>query len=89
MYWLAGCAPVEDSGSTTGWEEVKSAFRASNPTRDQEDRRRWARDVSGLGQSFDPLKEPDVVQMNYEGRWENHLEHFQHVYEEMEASQWN
>jgi hypothetical protein len=30
----------------------------------------------GLGEEFDPMKEPNVVQMNYEGRWENHLHAF-------------
>jgi hypothetical protein len=37
---------------------------------------RWAGEASGLDAKFDPFKEPDVVQMNYEGRWENHLEHY-------------
>ncbi|TFK33372.1 hypothetical protein BDQ12DRAFT_738798 [Crucibulum laeve] len=69
-----GCGPVEDSGGTTGWETVKSAFRAQNPRITQSERRKWAREVSGLGDEFDPFKEPGVVQMNYEGRWENHLE---------------
>jgi hypothetical protein len=32
--------------------------------------------VSGLGDAFDPFKEPDVIQMNYEGRWENHVEDY-------------
>ena len=73
---FVGCGPVEDSGAIQGWEEVKSAFRARNPTRSQRERRRWAREVSGLGDEFDPFREPDVIQMNYEGRWENHVEHF-------------
>ena len=36
----------------------------------------WAKEVSGLGERFDPFSEPDVKVMNYEGRWENHLEAF-------------
>jgi hypothetical protein len=36
----------------------------------------WAQETSGLDANFDPFKEPNVVQMNYEGRWENHLEHY-------------
>ena len=59
---------------------MKSAFRARNPTPDQRERRRWAGWVSGLGERYNPFTEPDVVVMNYEGRWENHLEGF------MEAS---
>lgn len=76
IFDLAGCGPVEDSGAIHGWEAVKSVFRAPNPTRDQRERQDWARNVSGLGYGFDPFKKPDVVQMNYEARWENHLENF-------------
>ncbi|KAF8987179.1 hypothetical protein BDQ17DRAFT_1548254 [Cyathus striatus] len=71
-----GCAPVEDSGAIPGWNSVKAAFRARNPTQEQEERRQWARDVSGLGDRYNPLEEPNIIQMNYEGRWENHLEGF-------------
>jgi hypothetical protein len=76
MFDLLGCGPVEDSGAIEGWEAVKSAFRAQNPTRKHRERQQWAREVSGLGDKFDPFKEPDVIQMNYEGRRENHVEHF-------------
>ncbi|KAF9549273.1 hypothetical protein CPC08DRAFT_715475 [Agrocybe pediades] len=71
-----GCGPIEDCGSIPGWEEVKAAFRvpAAQRTSEQRYKVQWAKDVSGLGDACDPFKEPDVVQMNYEGRWENHLQ---------------
>lgn len=41
---------------------------------------------SGLDAKFDPFKEPNVVQMNYERRWRNHLEHYMQM--EGEAENW-
>jgi hypothetical protein len=64
MIDFIGCGPVEDSGAIPGWEEVKRAFRAQNPTSSQRERQEWAREASGLGDKFDPFKEPDVIQMN-------------------------
>ena len=74
----SGCGPVEDSGSIYGWNEVKDAFRvpAHRRTLEQKERVEWAQNVSGQGAEFDPLKEPNVTQMNYEGRWENHLDSY-------------
>ena len=48
-----GCA--EDAGNTTGWEELKTAYRASDPTQEQKEKIRWYeedasnRDRRGLG----------------------------------------
>ncbi|KIJ29716.1 hypothetical protein M422DRAFT_268844 [Sphaerobolus stellatus SS14] len=69
-----GCGPVEDSGGIQGWNKVKEAFAATQPTTEQLERRQWAREVSGLEERYNPLAEPDVIVMNYEGRWENHEE---------------
>lgn len=55
---------------------MKAAFSAIPRSRDQEDLVKWAKDVSGLGEAFDTFKEPNIVQMNYEGRWESHLDSF-------------
>ena len=33
---------------------------------------------------FDPFKEPNGVQMNYERRWKNHLEHYMQLEGEAE-----
>lgn len=41
------------------------------------ERRKWAGDVSGKGDDYDPLKEVDIVPMNYEARWENHIRAFE------------
>jgi hypothetical protein len=71
-----GCGPVEDCGSIEGWNNVKAAFRSSVPAADQNDLRSWAKEVSGLGESYDPFAEPNITVMNYEGRWENHLRDF-------------
>jgi hypothetical protein len=70
---LSGCGPVEDCHGTTGWNDVKAAFRSPNLTAEQRSLVPWAKAVSGLGDAFDPFAEPDVTVMNYEGRWENHL----------------
>lgn len=71
-----GKGPVEDCGGPTGWQEVKQAFRNARPSREQLSQREWARNASGEGDSYDPLAQPDIVQMNYEGRWENHFESY-------------
>lgn len=73
-----GRGPLEDCGGTRGWNDVKAAFRAPAATRtpEQTDLVRWAQEVSGIDATFDPFKEPDVVQMNYEARWENHMKAF-------------
>ena len=57
---------------------MKAAFRVPASQRNPEQRFRvkWAKEGSGLGEACDPFKEPDLVQMNYEGRWENHFEAF-------------
>ncbi|KAK7060801.1 hypothetical protein VNI00_000534 [Paramarasmius palmivorus] len=77
-----GYPPAEDAGGVSGWEEVKKAFAAEHPTRDQLERRRWAIERMGYENRKDPLavgdkyyspfNEVNVVVMNYEGRWENH-----------------
>lgn len=69
-----GCGPVEDCGGTTGWEDVKSAFRSQNPTPEQIELKNWAQNILGLGDDYTPFAEPNVTQMNYEGRWENYVE---------------
>ncbi|KZP18782.1 hypothetical protein FIBSPDRAFT_583706 [Athelia psychrophila] len=79
---IYGCAPVEDAGGLYGWEEVKAAFRASHPTPEQRERMKWAKDASGRGASYSPLAEPDIIPMNYEGRWENRLKGFMQDYGE-------
>ncbi|KAF5361590.1 hypothetical protein D9757_011553 [Collybiopsis confluens] len=79
-----GYPPAEDAGGITGWEEVKAAFAAQRPTRDQLERRKWAiermgfengrKDPLAVGdKEYNPFNEVNVIVMNYEGRWENHL----------------
>jgi hypothetical protein len=68
-YVYPGCGPP-------GWERVKAAFhvlRASSASESQLELVVWAREQSGLGEAFDPYAELNVVHMNYEGWWENHL----------------
>jgi len=76
MPFCLGCGPVEDCHGPTGWNEVKAAFRSPSASAHQRGLVPWAKAVSGLGEAFDPFAEPDVKVMNYEGRWENHLESF-------------
>jgi hypothetical protein len=71
-----GCGPVEDCGSIEGWNDVKAAFRSSAPTVDQNHLQSGAKKVSGLGESYNPFAQPNITVMNYEGRWENHLQAF-------------
>jgi len=59
---------------------VKAAFAAAHPTRDQEEKKQWARSAFRKPEDFHIDRSPDLVPYNYEGRWENHVEH----YEEME-----
>ncbi|KAJ3494438.1 hypothetical protein NLJ89_g10808 [Agrocybe chaxingu] len=51
-----------------------SSLPALARTKEHKELLEWAKRVSGLGEQFDPLKDPNVTQMNYEGRWENHVE---------------
>ncbi|KAL0578434.1 hypothetical protein V5O48_003584 [Marasmius crinis-equi] len=80
-----GYPPAEDAGGVTGWEEVKKAFAAERPTASQRAKRDWAIERMGYKDRTDPLalgdkkpynphNEVNVTVMNYEGRWENHLE---------------
>ncbi|KIY44789.1 hypothetical protein FISHEDRAFT_50671, partial [Fistulina hepatica ATCC 64428] len=79
-----GYGPAEDAGGVTGWQDVKAAFAASNPTRKQLEIRKWATEQMGMvgrddplaveGGPYSPLKTPNVTVMNYDGRWVNHLE---------------
>ncbi|KIY67823.1 hypothetical protein CYLTODRAFT_443777 [Cylindrobasidium torrendii FP15055 ss-10] len=80
-----GYPPAEDAGGVSGWEEVKEAFAATNPTPDQISRRKWAisrmnyesrTDPLAVGENvpYSPFNEVNVTVMNYDGRWENHLE---------------
>jgi hypothetical protein len=82
-YLCLGYGPAEDSGGVTGWERVKYAFSAAQPSKDQLELREWALRVTGHdeerddplaveGGPYSPLKTPNVTVMNYEGRWENH-----------------
>ena len=64
---------MEDSGGIAGWNRLKRAFRAQDPSSELHDLISWAKDASGLGDRFDPFAEPNITVMNYEGRWENHL----------------
>jgi hypothetical protein len=52
-----------------GWEDVKSAFRRSNPTARQKEHKEWARMISPLGNAFDPSKAPSVEALNKKGRF--------------------
>jgi hypothetical protein len=72
-YLRLGYGPAEDSGGVTGWERVKHAFSAAQPSKEQLELREWALQVTGHDEERDdPLKTPNVTVMNYEGRWENH-----------------
>ncbi|KAL1754586.1 MM3350-like domain-containing protein, partial [Schizophyllum commune] len=80
---VVGYPPVEDCGGLSGWEGVKKAFAAGNPTPNQLERRKWAVGVMGLIECSDPiavgdvpyspLNEVDIDKMNDEERWERHL----------------
>lgn len=79
-----GYPPAEDAGGVSGWQEVKEAFAAQRPTAEQREKRDWAVKRMGYENRVDPLaigkkhynpaNEVNIVVMNYEGRWENHLE---------------
>ncbi|KAK1232518.1 hypothetical protein PQX77_004369 [Marasmius sp. AFHP31] len=80
-----GYPPAEDVGGVSGWEEVKKAFAAEHPTARQRQVREWttermgykdrAKDTLTVGEKpYNPFNEVNVTVMNYEGRWENHLE---------------
>lgn len=81
---VSGYPPAEDAGGVSGWEEVKEAFAAQNPTTSQRERRDWAikrmnyenrPDFLSVGEkAYSPFNEVNVTVMNYQGRWENHLE---------------
>lgn len=61
---------MEDSGGWSGWNEVREAFAAADPTREQRERKQWAREVSGLGEAFDPTRDPDLNELNSQSQWE-------------------
>lgn len=63
-----GCGPVEDCGSSYGWERVKKAFAAAEPTPEQDELIQWAKDVA-CRQNFNALEEPSLTQLNDENRW--------------------
>ncbi|RDB18430.1 hypothetical protein Hypma_000346 [Hypsizygus marmoreus] len=74
-----GCAPVEDSGAIPGWERVKAAFSARNPSSGQRSRKDWARQTtahysSDTQQDFDPFKDPDLTLLNDKRRWDIHVQ---------------
>ena len=46
-----GHACAEDVGSTNGWAEFKTAFRASRPTKEQKDNMRWFKKQASYGDS--------------------------------------
>ena len=60
-----GCA--EDVGSTPGWQRLKAAYRASNPTKEQVDSMRWYekrasnRESQGLGGGRDRIWSKDTI----------------------------
>jgi len=77
-----GCAPIEDCGGIHSWNEVKEAFIAAKPTQEQRDWISWAKEHSGLGDSYDPLAPVEIRHMNDERHWENYYE--SHMEEENE-----
>ncbi len=36
-----GHGVAEDAGSTSGWKELKEAYRATNPTKEQREKMKW------------------------------------------------
>lgn len=64
---VQGAGPLEDSGGVYGWEEVKKAFAARNPSRAQVERRRWAAEMTSLGDSYNPTVAPTVASLNARG----------------------
>ena len=58
------CGPLDDSGGVIGWEEVKTAFSSRHPSADERQRKLWAREISPLGQAFDPSKAPNLELLN-------------------------
>ncbi|KIK41714.1 hypothetical protein CY34DRAFT_84897 [Suillus luteus UH-Slu-Lm8-n1] len=65
----AGCAPLEDAGGIYGWDEIKRAFATTNPSGEMRDRKRWARQVSPLGQAFNPAVQPPIEEFNQPGEF--------------------
>ncbi|KAG6329400.1 hypothetical protein ID866_9689 [Astraeus odoratus] len=61
---VRGAGALDDAGGVTGWEDVKAAFAATNPTADENERRGWARLISGRGGAYDPTVAPTVDELN-------------------------
>lgn len=72
---VQGAGPMEDSGGIYGWEEVKKAFAATNPSTAQIDRRHWATESSSLGSAYDPTIAPTVASLSSRGAFEAWLDH--------------
>ncbi|KAG2756613.1 hypothetical protein P692DRAFT_20526860 [Suillus brevipes Sb2] len=65
----SGCAPLEDSGGIYGWDEIKRAFATTNPSGEMRDRKRWGRQISPLGQAFNPAVQPSIEEFNQPGEF--------------------
>jgi hypothetical protein len=68
-----GCAPLENAGGIYGWDEIKRAFATTNPNGEMRDRKRWGRQVSPLGQAFNPAVQPPIEEFNQPGEFLNFL----------------
>ncbi|PFH48185.1 hypothetical protein AMATHDRAFT_66062 [Amanita thiersii Skay4041] len=68
-----GCCPVEDSGSPSGWNNVKKAFASKTPNREQRELIKWAQEVSGVGLTFDPNRIPDIEALNSREHWVQYM----------------
>jgi hypothetical protein len=66
---VAGCAPLEDAGGIYGWDELKRAFATTNPNSEMRDRKRWGREISPLGQTFNPAVQPPTEEFNQPGEF--------------------
>ncbi|KIJ62755.1 hypothetical protein HYDPIDRAFT_29911 [Hydnomerulius pinastri MD-312] len=68
-----GAGPLEDAGGIRGWDEVKRAFASTNPSREMNDKKEWARMISPLGEAYDPRVAPTIDQLNTPGEYEDWL----------------
>ncbi|KAK3332742.1 hypothetical protein B0T19DRAFT_473560 [Cercophora scortea] len=84
-----GHPAAEDVGSHRGWEELKAAYRAVNPTSEQKDKREWfermAANADLLGLAGDRVNFWDREQVNKD--LETMIERFQKMGEQSQSIQ--
>ncbi|KAL7628322.1 hypothetical protein AAE478_002522 [Parahypoxylon ruwenzoriense] len=85
----SGHPVAEDVGGVRGWADLKAAYRAAHPTREQRDRRNWFekacrnRDPAGL--AGDGASKWNRDSINYELKSERLFDHFDRLADMTEA----